>query len=106
MGGYFHPEFGTLYDPYPTRSRLTARYDLVALTRRHPPAVAFWLETSHREGSAYHSSAAFLKAARPPLAVDATVLQHAGHRLEVWQGLLPGSLTWLGANVRGFRATQ
>jgi enterochelin esterase-like enzyme len=105
MGGYFHPEFSTFYDPYPPRSRLTARYDLVGLAKRDPPPVAFWLETSHREGSAYSSSAAFLKAARPPLAVDATVLQHAGHRLDVWQGLLPGSLTWLGANVRGFKPT-
>jgi hypothetical protein len=39
--------------------------------------VASSLETSPMEGSAYSSSAAFLKAAKPPLAVDATVLQHA-----------------------------
>ena len=51
------------------------------------------------------SCAAFLKAAKPPLAVEATVLQHAGHRVSLWQGLLPGSLTWLGTNVPGFRAT-
>jgi hypothetical protein len=36
--------------------------------------------------------------------VDATVLQNAGHRLSLWQGLLPGSLAWLGANVSGFKA--
>jgi enterochelin esterase-like enzyme len=104
MGGYFRPEFSTFYYPYPSGSQLAARYDLVALSKRNPPPVAFWLETSHMEGSAYSSSAAFLKAAKPPLAVDATVLQHAGHRDTVWQGLLPSSLTWLGANVRGFKA--
>jgi len=86
IGGYFHPEFSTFCDPYPTRNRLTARYDMVALTKRHPPAVAFWPETSHREGSAYHSSAAFLRAAKPTTAVDATVLQDAGDRLGLWQG--------------------
>lgn len=105
MGGYFRPEFSAFYYPYPPRSQLAARYDLVALTKRNPPPVAFWLETSHMEGSAYASSAAFLAAAKPPLAVDATVLQHAGHRDTVWQGLLPTSLIWLGANVRGFKAT-
>jgi len=36
--------------------------------------------------------------------VDATVLQNAGHRLSLWQGLLPGSLAWFGANVSGFKA--
>jgi len=37
--------------------------------------------------------------------VSATVFQNAGHRVSLWQGLLPGSLTWLGANVPGFKAT-
>jgi len=105
MGGYFRPEFGPYYYPYPAGSRLATRYDLVALTRRGPPPVAIWLETSHADPVSYTSSAAFLKATKPPLGVDATVLQHAGHRISLWQGLLPASLTWLGANVPGFKAT-
>jgi Putative esterase. len=105
MGGYFRPEFGPFYYPYPTQGRLAARYDLVALSRRNPPPVAIWLETSHADPVSYNSSAAFLKAAKPPLAVNATILQNAGHRVSLWQGLLPGSLTWLGANVPGFKAT-
>lgn len=104
MGGYFRPWFGPFYEPYPPGSPLAARYNLVSLSKRHPPAVAVWLQTSHADPESYNSSAAFLRAAGPPLAVDATVLQHAGHRISVWQGLLPGSLTWLGANVSGFRA--
>ena len=104
MGGYFRPEFGTFYEPYPPGSRLAARYDLIALSAQKPPPVAIWMETSHSDAVSYDSSAAFLKAARPPLAVRATVLQHAGHRLGLWQGLLPGSLTWLGANIPGFKA--
>jgi enterochelin esterase-like enzyme len=103
MGGYFRPEFGPFYDAYPPGGRLAARYDLVALSKRKPPPVAIWLETSHADALSYNSSAAFLKAAKPPLAVDATILQHAGHRISLWQGLLPGSLNWLGANVPGFK---
>ena len=105
MGGYFRPEFGPLYDAFPPGSPLAARYDLVALAKRAPPPVALWLETSHTDAVSYNSSAALLRAAKPPLAVNATVLQHAGHRVSLWQGLLPGSLTWLGANVPGFKAT-
>ena len=104
MGGYFRPEFGPFYFPYSARDKLANRYDLVALTRRNPPPVAIWLETSHADPVSYNSSAAFLKATRPPLAVDAIVLQHAGHRVSLWQGFLPSSLTWLGANVSGFKA--
>jgi len=103
MGGYFRPEFGAFYVPYPSRSPLAARYDLVALSRKRPPPVAIWLETSHVDRVSYLSSAAFLKEAKRPLAVHSTVLQHAGHRLSLWKGLLPGSLTWLGANVSGFK---
>ena len=102
MGGYFRPEFGPFYEPYPPGSPLAARYDLVALARNRPPPVALWVETSHADAVSYRSSAALFKAARPPLAVDAVVLQHAGHRLGVWKALLPQSLTWLGANVPGF----
>jgi Putative esterase len=102
MGGYFRPEFGPLYDPYPPRSALSRRYDLVALARRSPPSVAIWLETSHADSVSYSSSAAFLKATRPPLSVKAVVLQHAGHRISLWQSLLPMSLVWLGHNVPGF----
>lgn len=101
-GGYFRPEFGPLYDPYPPHSPLAARYDLVRLARRAPPPVALWLETSHSDSVSYGSTAQLLKAARPPLSLDALVLQHAGHRISLWQGLLPGSLAWLGRTVPGF----
>ncbi len=103
MGGYFRPEFGPYYRPYPSGSPLATRYDLVALSKKRPPPVAIWLETSHVDRVSYASTAAFLTAAKRPLAVDATVLQHAGHRISLWKGLLPGSLAWLGANVEGFK---
>jgi enterochelin esterase-like enzyme len=103
MSGYFSPEFGPFYEAYPPGGKLAARYDLVALSKRKPPPVAVWLETSHADAVSYSSSAAFLRAAKPPLAVNATVFQNAGHRISLWQGVLPGSLTWLGTNVPGFK---
>ncbi len=102
MGGYFRPDFSPTYLPYPAGSPLTARYDLIRLSRRAPPPVALWVETSHTDAVSYGSSAALLRGVRAPMAVDATVLQHAGHRISLWQGLLPSSLRWLGAHVRGF----
>ena len=104
LGGYFHPDFGPFYEPYPSGSPLGARYDLVALSKRKPPPVAIWLETSHADPLSYTSSAAFVKATKPPMAVNATVLEHAGHRVSLWQDLLPSTLKWLGANVPGFKA--
>jgi S-formylglutathione hydrolase FrmB len=103
LGGYFRPDFGPVYEPYPASSPLESRYDLLKLVQRSPPPVAVWLETSHADPLSYTSSAALLKVTRPPMAVDATVLQHAGHRISVWQQLLPTALTWLGTNVPGFR---
>ena len=102
MGGYFRPEFGPVYQPFVPTGPLDHRYNLVHLTRRTPPSLAMWLETSHSDKVSYGSSAPFIKAARPPLAVHAVVLQHAGHRIGLWQQLLPSSLQWLGKNVPGF----
>jgi enterochelin esterase-like enzyme len=102
MGGYFRPEFGPLYEPYRPKSALANRYDLVLRARRAPPPVALWVETSHADPVSYRSSAALLNAARQPLAINALVLQNAGHRLSLWQGLLPRALGWLGADVPGF----
>jgi hypothetical protein len=101
LGGYFRPDFGAFL-PYPERSLLAQRYDLVALAGRAPPPVALWLQTSHSDRVSYGTSAALLQAARAPLAVQAVILQHAGHRLGIFLGVLPDSLQWLGTNVSGF----
>jgi pimeloyl-ACP methyl ester carboxylesterase len=103
LGGYFRPQFGPFYDPYPPTSPLAARYDLPRLVRTHAPPVAMWVETSHADATSYASTARFLRAARAPLAVHAAVLQNAGHRDSVWIALLPEALRWLGKNVAGFK---
>ena len=102
MGGYYRPELSPFYQPYPPHSPLAARYDLVALAKR-PPALAIWMETSHTDVVSYHSSSAFLRDARPPLSIRAVVLRNAGHRISLWQALLPESLQWLGSALPGFR---
>jgi enterochelin esterase-like enzyme len=103
MAGYFRPEPGPFYDPYPASSSLNKRYDLVALARNHPPPVTMWLQTSHADPVSFAPSAEFLRAVRPPLSVHAVVLRHAGHRIQLWQALLPQALRWLGATLPGFR---
>lgn len=105
MGGYFSPEFSSNYVPFQANSAQTGRYDLVALARRAPPSVALWVETSHSDPISYPSTSRLLKAARPPLSVQALVLSHAGHRVSLWQGEIPQVLSWLGMNVSGFAAT-
>jgi enterochelin esterase-like enzyme len=102
LGGYYRPEFDPTYEPFPPASSLGRHYDLVALARHTPPPLSLWLETSHSDPVSYGSSAALVRAARPPLSVTATVLKDAGHRIGVWQGLLPQALRWLGASVPGF----
>jgi S-formylglutathione hydrolase FrmB len=102
MGGYFRPEFTGGTEPFPQRSDAGRRYDLVALARKTSIPLAMWVETSHVDPVSYTSSTALLKAAKPPLSVTQVVLQNAGHRIGVWQGLLPSALRWLGSNVPGF----
>jgi enterochelin esterase-like enzyme len=102
LGGYFRPQFGPWYHPLPPGGPQAEAYDLVALARRAPPPVAVWLQSSPADPTSYPTSAAFLTAARPPLAVRAVILQDAGHRMSVWHGQLPTSLTWLGTAAPGF----
>jgi enterochelin esterase-like enzyme len=106
LGGYFAPEFANGAEPFPRGSAEAARYQLITLAKKAPPPVALWVETSHADPGSYTSSAALLKAAHPPLSITATVLQNAGHRIGVWQSLLPNALGWLGGNVPGFSPQQ
>lgn len=103
MGGYFAPWFGPNYVPFDKKSPEGRSYDLVRLAQKAPPPVAIWLETSHADRDSYPSSAAFLRAVKPPTAVTATVLRNAGHRMSIWVDLLPEALTWLGSDIPGFR---
>jgi hypothetical protein len=103
MGGYYRPWFGPFYRPFEPDSPLGQSYNLLSLAHRNPPPIAMWIETSHADRDSYPTSAAFLRDVRSPTAVTATVLTNAGHRMSVWENMLPGALTWLGSNVPGFQ---
>jgi dienelactone hydrolase len=104
LGGYASPEFGKIYRPFRAGDPAAKRYDLVALAQSTPPPVALWLQTSKADVLSYTGSAALLKAARPPLAIQSRVELNAGHRIAVWAGVVPEALTWLGAAITGFKA--
>ncbi|HET9655472.1 MAG TPA: alpha/beta hydrolase-fold protein [Kineosporiaceae bacterium] len=101
LGGYFTPSFLS-YKPFGPNSPQFRRYDLIAAAQNSPPPVALWVQTSHSDPISYPSSSKLLAAARPPLSVTSVVLAHAGHRLSLWQDLLPQVFQWLGSNIHGF----
>jgi len=95
LGGYFRPQFGSVYAPLPPASAAAARYDLISLARRRPPPIALWLQTSPADQVSFATSRDLLAAARAPLAVHSLVMSDTGHRLAVWLPLLPQAFTWL-----------
>lgn len=103
LGGYFRPDFSSTYVPFPTSGPSWRHYDLVRLATAAPPPVAVWVQTSHADQLSYQSTSQLIARARSPLSVTAQVLAHAGHRIQVFKDALPQALTWLGANVPGFR---
>jgi len=102
LAGYYSPQFGRFYVPFTANSTLGERYDLSRVVAADAPAVALWVQTSHADKVSYRSSAGFLRATRPPMAVHAVILRNAGHRASVWIAMEPRALLWLGRNVPGF----
>jgi len=101
LGGYYQPKYGN-WRPSDQTGRLRRRYNLVMLAHDSPPPIAIWDETSHSDRTSYLSTKEFLAAARPPLSIEAVVLDHAGHRISLWKSLLDQTLDWLGRTVPGF----
>ncbi|MFC8504642.1 alpha/beta hydrolase [Pedococcus sp. NPDC057267] len=102
FSGTFRPEFTFAYEPFGRFTPL--RYDLVALARHHPPALAMWVQSSKQDRYSYPPTAEFLKEVRPPLSVTTDLLKSGGHRVQLWESEMPGALQWLGANLPGFAA--
>ena len=104
LGGYMSPIFEAPYVPFRPSDAAFKRYELVHLASSSPPPVALWLQTSKADSLSYSSSAALLRAARPPLSIESQVDISSGHRITVWAGAVPTALTWLGSTVQGFHA--
>ena len=103
LGGYYQPTFEPPYVPFTPGSAQWAHYDLLALARNHPPKVALWVQTSAADPVSYGTTRQLLSIARPPTSVTADVLPNAGHRLSVWDALIPQTLQWLGRTAPGFK---
>lgn len=106
MGGYFRPQFSGNYRPFASNEPAAARYDLVRLGRDAPPPVAMWIQTSKEDQVSYRPSAEFIGAAQAPMSVTVDMLDHGGHRFDIWQKELPAALAWLGSTVPGFAPKQ
>lgn len=101
LGGYFRPTFpGAL--PYPRDGVLARRYDLIALAKTKPPAVAMYVQTGPMDTPSWPTCREFFDAVRAPTSVTKIVDPTAGHRGSVWSAYLPKSLAWLGATAPGF----
>ncbi|GGL92051.1 alpha/beta hydrolase [Nakamurella endophytica] len=103
LGGYYQAEFEGGYQPFTAGSPEGRHYDLVRLAQDAPPPTALWVQTSPADPLSYGSTTQLLHDARPPLSVTAEILPDAGHRLGVWNPLIPGALQWLGQVAPGFR---
>ena len=100
MTGYFRPRFTPGYRPLTKATR--GDYDLVALGHRNPPPVALWVIASREDHGSFPTTAAFLREARPPLAVTSTVLDHGGHRNSLFTPYVPEAFKWLTTTLPGF----
>jgi S-formylglutathione hydrolase FrmB len=106
MGGYFQPIFGAQYQPVQPGDATWSRYDLLALVRRHPPDSRLWIQTSGQDKISAPTSQAMVSAAKPPLRVQSLYLNKGGHRIQLWQSLLPQALAWLPHNLPNFDPRQ
>ena len=102
LGGYARPDFDPSYVQFTPDSASGKRYDLIALARSAPPAVALWVLSSHPDKLSYPQTAALTATARSPLSVTPTLLATGGHRASVWTPYFPAALTWLGRVSAGF----
>lgn len=102
MTGYFRPRFSRGYDPLTRATR--GNYDLVALAHHKPPPVALWVLASREDHGSFPTTEAFLRGARAPLAVTATLLDHGGHRNSTFTPYMPRAMKWLANTLPGFRA--
>lgn len=104
LGGYAQPALDPPYIPFSKDSAAWRRYDLVALAKSRPPAVALWTLTSKPDRLS--APLAINAEARAPMSVTPTVLTTGSHRASVWEPYIGPSLDWLGHTSPGFAAPR
>lgn len=102
MGGYFRPDFSGGAPVVAPGSAAAERYDLLRTVATSPPTVALWIQAG-KQSPYWPQMQQLQQLVRPPMSVTAEIQPDAGHRWDVWKAKLPDALTWLGANIPGFR---
>lgn len=100
--GYFELDFGRTYRPITGAARRP--YDLVTMAGNNPPPVAVWVFGSRQDGLSAPTTTGFVRRAKPPLVVSATIVPTGGHRSAVYSPYTAGALSWLARTIPGFHA--
>jgi S-formylglutathione hydrolase FrmB len=101
LEGYFRPEFGRIYVPL-TGAALRP-YDLIWMAAHNPPPVAVWVFASKQDKLSYPTSSRFIRSAKAPLSVNATIVPTGGHRSAVFEPYVARAFTWLARTLRTAR---
>ena len=101
LAGYFSPSSdATAGNLFGGQSGLREANDPMWLLKNRPVPTAHLLAVySDQDPGSLAPTKAFLAAAKPPLAVDEIVLTSGGHNTNVWLGVEPQVLRWLGSHL-------
>lgn len=102
FGAYNRPHWGN-WLPYGSIGTWPSRYNLESVVRRNPPPIDVWIEVSEGDRFSAPPSERLIKATRAPMSITSVYLPQAGHRIEVWKGVMPRALGWLARTEPGFR---
>lgn len=101
FGGYNSPEWGN-WLPFGARDAWPARYNLLTDLRLSPPPLDVWIEQSEADLESIGAARHLLKAVHAPTSITTVALKGAGHRFDVWKGVMPNALRWLANSEPGF----
>ena len=101
LAGYFSPSNDlTTGDLFAGQQALRDANDPMWLLKNRPiPTVHLLAVYSDQDLQSLAPTKAFLALAKPPLAVDEIVLPSGGHNTNVWLGVEPQVLRWLGSHL-------
>lgn len=101
FGGYDRPEWGN-WLPFGRRTAWPARYNLLTEMHLSPPPIDVWIEKSEADRESIGAARRLIGAVRPPTSITTVILKDAGHRFDVWRGVMPNALRWLANSEPGF----
>ncbi|XAS76945.1 alpha/beta hydrolase-fold protein [Dermatophilaceae bacterium Sec6.4] len=103
FGGYNHPEWGS-WLPFGKLSAWPERYNILKDLRVSPPPIDVWIEQSEADPESLGEAKHFIQAVRAPTSVTTIALKGAGHRFDVWRGVMPDALKWLAKSEPAFQS--